>query len=291
MHSRVGVVAVLVVVLAVLGSGCEAGVGRSLRFSGTGSGRADRVEIALDGPSRPVDVGAGAFTLEWWLRGWPANNPTGVVDCGPGGYGWIGGHVVVDRDRYPVSGTDGRDFGVSVDRSGDLAFGAQNAAGGAATACTALPGAGVLDGAWHHVAVQRTGGGQLEIWVDGTRRARVDGPSGDLSYPNGVGGARPADPFLVIGAEKHDVGPAYPSFAGKLDELRVSTVRRYRTAFTPPTAPFVTDASTVGLYHFDEASGAITRDRSGAVGGPSPGTIRFTPSGARPARTTDTPFG
>lgn len=283
-------VALLVLVAAVVVTGCEAGVNRSLRFFGTGSGRVDRVEIPLDAPPRPVDVGGGAFTLEWWLRGWPSNNPTGAVECGPGTYGWIGGHVVVDRDRYPVSGPDGRDFGVSVDRHGDLAFGAQAAGGAAATACTALAGDGVLDGAWHHVAVQRTGGAQLEIWVDGLRRARVDGPTGDLSYPNGAAGARPADPFLVLGAEKHDVGPAYPSFAGKVDELRVSSARRYRTAFAVPTAPFAADGATVGLYHFDESTGSVARDRSGAAGGPSHGTVRFTPSGARPARTTDSPF-
>ncbi|MBL8778534.1 MAG: LamG domain-containing protein [Acidimicrobiales bacterium] len=289
MSRRVRAFWLLVVLLMLAMTGCDAG--RSLRFFGTGSGRADRVEIALDAPARPVDVGAGAFTIEWWMRGWRSNNPSGVVACGAGAYGWIGGHVVVDRDRFPFSGPDGRDFGVSVDRYGDVAFGAQDGTGAASTVCTDLPGDGVLDGRWHHVAVERTGADHLQIWVDGVRRADGVGPAGDLSYPDGTTGARPADPYLVIGAEKHDVGAAYPSFAGRLDELRVSSIRRYRTAFARPTAPFVADSATVGLYHFDEAAGSRVTDSSGAVGGPSHGLVRFTPSGARPARTDDTPFG
>ena len=31
----------------------------------------------------------------------------------------------------------------------------------------------------------------------------------------------PFGPYLVLGAEKHDAGPSYPSFFGFLDELRI----------------------------------------------------------------------
>jgi hypothetical protein len=35
----------------------------------------------------------------------------------------------------------------------------------------------------------------------------------------------------------------------------------------------VTDASTVGLHHFDEGTGTQALDGSGAAGGPSHGTL------------------
>lgn len=286
------IVPALVVAAALLLAGCD----RSVRFGGTGTGRADRIEIRVDPPT-PVDVGSGAFTIELWVKARAADNARGTATCGSGTYGWITGHVLVDRDRYPVSGTDGRDFGASVSRTGDLAFGAENGAGAKATACTSLSGAGVLDGAWHHVAFQRTAGGSLQIWVDGRKRAQVGGPSGDLSYPNGVGGARATDPYLVIAAEKHDVGPEYASFRGSIDEIRVSNVARYTADGARPAGRFTPDSRTVGLYHLDEAgtlvggSTATVADSSGHPSGPTDGRLRTTPGGSWPKRgDADTPF-
>ena len=50
--------------------------------------------------------------------------------------------------------------------------------------------------------------------------------------------------------------------------MRISNVARYASNFTLPFAP---DANTVGLYHFDEGSGIVVQDSSGAAGGPSHG--------------------
>src|SRR5690606_20923091 len=90
----------------------------------------------------------------------------------------------------------------------------------------------VLDGAWHHVSVTRDADtGRKTIYVDGA--LDVAGPAGvsraDLSYPDsGVPASGSAyAPFLVVGAAKDDVGPARPSFRGRLDELHVwSRTRR-----------------------------------------------------------------
>ena len=84
--------------------------------------------------------------------------------------------------------------------------------------------ASVLDNQWHHVAVQRRrSDGFLSLYVDGTLQASADGPDGDVSYPdNGVPGnfcggpCTNSDPFLVLGAEKHDAGAAFPSYEGLL---------------------------------------------------------------------------
>jgi len=108
------------------------------------------------------------------------------------------------------------------------------------------------------------------------------GPSGDQPCVN--------DPFLVLGAEKHDAGPQYPSFSGWIDELRISNIVRYTGAFVAPTAVFAPDANTLVLIHFDEASGTQAYDVAGSWGGPSNATLRYGGSPAGPEWSSDTPF-
>jgi hypothetical protein len=123
-----------------------------------------------------------------------------------------------------------------------------------------------------------------------------NGPTGDISYRDGRATSYPnSDPFLVIGAEKHDAGPAYPSFSGWIDEVRLSTVVRYASNFTPPAAPFVADGDTVLLYHFDDGTpntpctGAVT---DSSIGTQNPGQCSYggTPP-AGPVYSAETPFG
>ncbi len=100
------------------------------------------------------------------------------------------------------------------------------------------------DGLWHHIAVTYYKASDLfNIFYDG-----IDGGlSTNYTYnfypfPNltvGVGTYQPA-------FQKH--------FKGYLDELRVSNTVRYSGAFTPPSAPFTSDASTIRLWHFDETN-------------------------------------
>jgi hypothetical protein len=140
------------------------------------------------------------------------------------------------------------------------------------------------------------------VYVDGALEDDADGPDGDVSYPdNGVpcstccggGPCDNSDPFIVLAAEKHDAGAAYPSYSGLLDELRLSSSLRYSTDFTPPAAPFADDATTAALYHFDEGppgpcTGTVT---DGAAGGQSPGACEYggtAPAG--PVYSTDTAF-
>jgi hypothetical protein len=266
----------------------------SLRFHGNGVNDIDRVKIRIDDPALPadvgppVDVGATDFTIEFWVKGLAAEN-TGTVSCGSNS--WINGNILIDRDRY----NQGRNHGISFG-GGQVAFGVMDAAMNADTICgTSL----VLDGEWHHVAVQRRrSDGRMQIWVDGTLEAEADGPDGDISYPDdGVPGnfcggpCVNSDPFIVFGAEKHDAGPSYPSFSGWMDEVRYSTTLRYSSAFVRPTQPFVTDGSTAALYHLDEGSGDFIGDTSGADGGPSDGVRRYGGTPAGPEWSSDVPFG
>ncbi len=244
--------------------------GRSLRFFGTGADDVDRVKIPLEPPS-PIDVG-GDLTLEFWLRAEPGANSSGA--CEPSnskGDAWINGNIVVDRDVF--FGGDLGDYGLSLYGAdgGVLAFGVAVGEDGG----TLCGGQGIGDGQWHHVAATRRAAGAMRLFVDGRLVAEGDGPSGDIGYRNGRDTDYPnSDPYLVLGAEKHDAGSDYPSFHGWLDELRISNSVRYDAAFAVPTEPFVTDAATVGLYHMDEGGGEVLGDDSSAAGGPSNGQIR-----------------
>jgi len=235
--------------------------GYSLRYFGNGYGDLDRVKIVIDSPPRPVDV-SGDFTMEWWMKAVPGEND--APSCTPGGENWIFGNTLLDRDIYGAA--DNGDWGVSL-ADGRIAFGV--AVGGSGhTACGMTS---LSDNTWHHVAVTRCCEGLLRVFVDGKLDAEGSGPIGDISYRDGRTTSYPDDPYLVIGAEKHDAGPAYPSFSGWIDELHISNISRYAGEFTPPEGLFTPDANTVALFHFNEGVGNVIADSSAAVGGPSTG--------------------
>jgi hypothetical protein len=244
-------------------AGPPPGAGSVLRFFGTGSGGIDRVEIPLNGSTK-ANVGAGDFTIELWIKGTTAENS--ASGCGTGNDAWIGGNIVVDRDTYNAG--DRGDFGISL-FDGQVGFGASSGGAGA-TVCGSR---NVLDGSWHHVAVTRdASSGALRIFVDGQPDGTVGSSpaTGDISYRVGRSTPYRADPLLVIGAEKHDAGSAYPSFSGWVDDLRLSSGLRYTGTFNRPGAPLDADAATLALYRFDEGAGTTAGDE----GGTSPGTLK-----------------
>lgn len=269
-----------------VGGGVAAGA-TSLRFYGHGVSDIDRVKVPLDAPHRTVDVG-GDFTLEWWMKALAGDNTT--PSCVAGNDNWIFGNVLFDRDVY--GGGDYGDYGVSL-RGGRIAFGVHNGTTGEGI-CGST---NLSDGQWHHVAVVREAAtGAMRIYVDGVLDGSGVGPTGDISYRDGRPTSYPnSDPYLVVGAEKHDAGPSYPSFNGWIDEVRLSPVARYAANFTRPSAPFAADSDTVLLLHFDE--GAPNSPCTGAVtdsspGGQNPGQCNYGGSApAGPVFSADSPFG
>ena len=260
--------------------------GFSLRFHGNGVNDIDRVKIPINNPARPADIGATDFTAEFWMKALPGEN--GAGNCSPGTDNWITGNIMFDRD---INGPgDHGDYGISLFSDG-IAFGVHSGVIGDGNGICGVTK--VADGQWHHIAVtRRQSDGLLRIFVDGMLDAEGTGPTGDVSYRDNRPVGSPNDPFLVIGAEKHDAGPAYPSYSGWIDEVRLSNMIRYSNNFTRPSQPFSTDANTVALLRFDEGSGNVINDSSGAVGGPSSGTRSFGGSPAGPEWSPDTPpFG
>jgi hypothetical protein len=262
----------------------------ALRFNGNGTSDIDRVKVQIDDPANsnagpPADIGATDFTIEWWMKAKAADNPAGAVTCGYNA-DWIHGNTLIDRDRY----NQDREYGISL-AGGKLVLGIGGESFTYLTLCGTVT---VADNQWHHVAVERQrSDGFLWIWVDGELDVSSDGPDGDISYPDdgtpktNECACASADPYLIFGAKKHDVNPnVYPSYDGWLEEVRLSKVLRYTAPFKRPIVRFTSDANTVALYHFDNAStsgGACTAqmiDSSNAPGGPSHGNCHY---GGNPA--------
>lgn len=239
------------------------GAGYALRFFGTGQGDVDRVKVELNGPA---NIGRTDFTLEFWLKANLGENASTTANC-TAPDGWITGNIVIDRDTWGAG--DYGDFGLSL-ANGQVVFGIAQGESGV-TVCGQTV---VTDGNWHHIAVTRiASSGQIRLFVDGRLDGEALGPTGDVSYRLGRATGYANDPFLVLGAEKHDYDPAtYPSFRGWLDEVRLSTVIRYSADFERPRTPFQPDAETAALWRFDEGAGEVIGDS--APGGASPGRLK-----------------
>lgn len=250
--------------------GLEAG--RGLRFYGHVAADESKVRIPLDNPSDPpVDVGAGDFTYEFWLRAAYADNTSSSI--ADARYS----NIILDRDIWAHE--RGWVLGVTR-RSGPILAVCWAAADTGLGWTTAYGTADVGDDDWHHVALTwRQSTRVLECYVDGVSQGTLTLTVSNLSYPNGE---RPVDgannEYLVIGGEKHGVGVA---FTGRFDEFRISNSRRYTAGFTPPAARFEPDANTVGLYHCDDGAGTVLADQSGAAAYASDGELLVggTPAG------------
>ena len=99
-------------------------------------------------------------------------------------------------------------------------------------------------GQWYHVAA---------TYANGSAQTFVNGAGSTSSSV----GTLTQGPFLRFGGLA-----GYAFFNGALDEVRISSVVRYVGNFTPPAAPFVSDANTIGLWSFDEGAGQTAADES-----------------------------
>ncbi len=237
----------------------------ALRFYGNAASQIDRVRIPLeDGASTqyPVNVGAGDFTVEAWLRCAYADNASTATDE-DARYS----NIVYDRDSWGEQ--RGHVWGVT--RSGGSLVACFGQAGSGGAWSTIFSTSDIGDGEWHHVAVTRNQStGQVRIWVDGASEASGTYDTTDWSFPAGHTVALGQDnEYAVIGTEKHDVGYGYN---GQVDELRISDIVRYTATFAPGRR-FEPDGDAVGLYHLDDASGTVASDSATVAGAPTNGQL------------------
>lgn len=109
---------------------------------------------------------------------------------------------------------------------------------------------------WHHVA-SSYGGGTFRLYVDG---AQVSSVPATEPVPN-------PQSILYLGATaRHErtfdpaLGTMYwPPIDGFIAEVRLSSSNRYATEFVPEPR-LSADATTLGLWHLDEADGSVVLD-------------------------------
>ncbi|WP_322816682.1 LamG domain-containing protein [Chloroflexus sp.] len=257
--------------------------GYSLRFYGSGTNDRDRVKIPL-GPidangritdSYPINVG-DTYTIEFWMKATAAEN---TAPACPGG--WYTGNILLDRDVFGAG--DYGDYGVAICNQ-RLVVGVSVGADDRLLTGNRV----VTDGIWHHIAITRSASGQIRLFVDGQLDGTLSGASGRIDYRLNRTTAYPtSDPYLVLGAEKHDV-PGSLHYTGWIDDLRVSQIARYTDTFTRPSTPHPLDPETIALYRFDEGTGTLIGDSSPR--GTSSGELKPRPGGVAQHWSTDTPF-
>ncbi len=242
----------------------------SLKFNGNGAD-VNRVRIPLeDGVSTqyPVNVGAGSFTVEAWIKANYSENTTTATDE-DARYS----NIIYDRDSWGEQ----RGHVIGVTRSGSNLVACFGQAGSGGSWSTIFSTSNIGDNEWHHIAVTRNiSGGAVKIFVDGVEEASGTYDTSDWSYPPGHTVVSGQDnEYLVLGCEKHDVGYF---FTGELDEMRISDNVRYSSTFSP-LRRLESDGNTSALYRFDSGSGTDFIDELGtsngtlAVGGSPSGPV------------------
>ena len=113
-------------------------------------------------------------------------------------------------------------------------------------------GGNVTSNTWTHIAGVRSGS-TVKLYINGVERA------------SGTNTTNFTDSLAYIG--RNAVGNTWT--VGYIDELRVSSVARYTSNFTPATAAFTNDADTQLLLHMNGANNSVDfpDDGPGAVTG------------------------
>ncbi len=123
----------------------------------------------------------------------------------------------------------------------------------ASTNAAQIADTAVNDGEWHHVAAVWVPSSRLDIYVDGEEHNGVLTGSIPSSLDIGT-----ASTTIRIGIG-HFNGALYGAFDGNIDGVRYSTGARWQLneTFTPEECP-TADASTIGVWNFEESSGTTT---------------------------------
>tara|TARA_R110000772_G_scaffold3991_2_gene14220 strand:+ start:4281 stop:5387 length:1107 start_codon:yes stop_codon:yes gene_type:complete len=102
----------------------------------------------------------------------------------------------------------------------------------------------ISNNTWYHVAISRDSSGNTRMFLNGTQEGSTYADSTNWStnseYLYGV--SRDGD----------------KSWRGHIDELRVSSIGRYSSTFTPETVEHNNDTDTMILLHFEGADGDTT---------------------------------
>lgn len=118
-----------------------------------------------------------------------------------------------------------------------------------------------LYGVRHHAALVWDGN-KVNIYVDGEQKHSGDAQIDTTKRPDLKAAPSQFERFH-IGASVAADGVSLTRFLrGTIDEIRVSSVARYRQQFLPIDR-FESDSETLALYHFEEGQGEVLVDSSG----------------------------
>jgi hypothetical protein len=156
---------------------------------------------------------------------------------------------VVDKLGSPLSGPGAQaGYLLRIETTGVVAF---CAVSGATTYCakTVVP---VSTNTWHHlVGIHDPSNSEVRVYLDGQNMASIAtaGFGTDTTgYNLQIARHNPAD---------------YVFDMVDVDEVRLSNLVRVPGAtYVVPTSPYVDDANTMGLWHFEEATGTVAADSS-----------------------------
>lgn len=103
---------------------------------------------------------------------------------------------------------------------------------------------GIVANTWQSCSVVRKTG-QTKMYINGTQTGSTYADTNNYS----AGGCTiAANDFLMNGGYQ---------LRGYMDELRVSNIARYSGNYTPATEPFIDDANTLLLLHFEGANNSF----------------------------------
>ena len=172
------------------------------------------------------DLGTGDFTIECWVR-----------------LNAAGSFVVAGQEDAATSF-----WGMII---GTTAIGFASITGGAWDV-NFSSGLSLSTGTWYHIAVTRNGTdvNGWHLFVDGVEQTKT------LNIGAYTGGVFAGTGTLNIG---YNDGKLANAFNGHIDEFRFSKgIARWTSGFTPPAAPYTTDANTNLLLHMDGTDGSTT---------------------------------
>ena len=109
---------------------------------------------------------------------------------------------------------------------------------------------------WYHLAVVRQTNNTTTVYIDGTSIG-----SGTIS------GGSTASYKVEIGARS----PSTNEFDGYMDEIRISSVARFTSSFTPTTTEYTADGDTLALIHSNTTNGSTVFKNDVGFGNDSSG--------------------
>ena len=109
---------------------------------------------------------------------------------------------------------------------------------------------------WYHVAVVRETNNTTTVYIDGTSIG-----SGTIS------GGSSSQHKVEIGA----FSPSTDEFDGYMDEIRISSVARFTSSFTPTTSEYASDGDTLALIHSNTTNGSTVFKNDVGFGNDSSG--------------------